>query len=185
MAIQKIEQPEVIQIDETLRLRKYDGVYDFALEWYLDEETVYLVDGKRETYTMSRLKGMYEYLNNAGELYFIEVLENGIYKPIGDVTFWQEDMPIVIGNRAYRGRGIGRRVIFALVQRGKALGYGHLAVGEIYDWNEGSRHCFESVGFAAYERTEKGARYRMELTEGTAKDQNLQSNIAVPQTKLR
>ena len=92
--IQGVEQPEIIQIDNTLRLRKYDGVHDFALEWYLDEETVYLVDGKRDPYTIERLGGMYRYLNNAGELYFIEVFENGTYKPIGDVTFWQEDMPI-------------------------------------------------------------------------------------------
>ena len=35
--IQGIEQPEIIQIDNTLRLRKYDGVHDFALEWYQDE----------------------------------------------------------------------------------------------------------------------------------------------------
>ena len=161
--IQGIEQPEIIQIDNTLRLRKYDGVHDFALEWYQDEETVYLVDGKRDPYTMERLGGMYRYLNNAGELYFIEALENGTYKPIGDVTFWQEDMPIVIGDRDYRGRKIGRRVVSALVKRGVALGYNHLEVGEIYDWNEGSRRCFESVGFQAYEKTEKGAKYRLLL----------------------
>ena len=161
--IQGIEQPEIIQIDNTLRLRKYDGVHDFALEWYQDEETVYLVDGKRDPYTMERLGGMYRYLNNAGELYFIEALENSTYKPIGDVTFWQEDMPIVIGNRDYRGRKIGRRVVSALVKRGVALGYDHLEVGEIYDWNEGSRRCFESVGFQAYEKTEKGAKYRLLL----------------------
>ena len=161
--IQGIEQPALIQIDESLRLRKYDGVHDFALEWYQDEETVYLVDGKRDPYTMERLGGMYRYLNNAGELYFIEALENGTYKPIGDVTFWQEDMPIVIGDRNYRGRKIGRRVVSALVKRGVALGYDHLEVGEIYDWNEGSRRCFESVGFQAYEKTEKGAKYRLLL----------------------
>lgn len=161
MAIQGIEQPALIHVDESLRLRKYDGVYDFALAWYQDEETVYLVDGKRNPYTMSRLKGMYEYLNNAGELYFIEVLENDTYKPIGDVTFWQEDMPIVIGDPNYRGKGIGRRVILALIQRGKMLGYDRLEVGEIYDWNEGSRRCFESVGFTAYRKTEKGYSYRM------------------------
>ena len=161
--IQGIEQPAIIQVDDTLRLRKYDGVHDFALEWYLDEETVYLVDGKRDPYTMERLGGMYRYLNNAGELYFIEALENGTYKPIGDVTFWQEDMPIVIGDRNYRGRKIGRRVVSALVKRGVALGYNHLEVGEIYDWNEGSRRCFESVGFQAYEKTEKGAKYRLLL----------------------
>ena len=163
MAIQGIEQPGVIQIDEFLRLRKYDGVYDFALVWCQDEETVYLVDGKRDPYTMPRLKGMYEYLNNVGELYFIEALVNDTYKPIGDVAFWQEDMPIVIGDPNYRGKGIGRRVILALIQRSKILGYDHLEVGEIYDWNEGSRRCFESVGFTPYEKTEKGHSYRMSL----------------------
>ena len=163
MGIQGIEQPEIIQIDDALRLRKYDGVYDFALAWYQDEETVYLVDGKKDPYTMPRLKGMYEYLNEAGELYFIEVLENGTYKPIGDVTFWQEDMPIVIGDPAYRGRKIGRKVVSVLVQRGKGLGYDYLEVDEIYSWNEGSKRCFENVGFRAYEKTEKGSKYRLTL----------------------
>jgi RimJ/RimL family protein N-acetyltransferase len=163
MAILGIEQPDVIQIDYTLRLRKYDGNHDFALAWYQDEETVWLVDGNRNPYTVERLEGMYRYLNNAGELYFIEVLENGIYKPIGDVTFWQEDMPIVIGDPNYRGKEIGRRVILSLIQRGKMLGYDRLEVGEIYNWNVGSRRCFESVGFTPYEKTEKGHSYRMSL----------------------
>ena len=163
MPIQGVGQPTVIQIDESLRLRKYDGIYDFALEWYRDAETVYLVDGKRDLYTMERLKGMYEFLDDAGELYFIEVLEMGSWKPIGDVTFRQEDMPIVIGDRSYRGRGIGRKVISLLIQRGRELGYGDLAVDEIYDWNEGSRRCFESVGFRAYEKTAKGYRYHLSL----------------------
>ena len=163
MAILGIEQPDVIQIDDTLRLRKYDGNHDFALAWYQDEETVWLVDGNRNPYTVERLEGMYRYLNNAGELYFIEVLENGIYKPIGDVTFWQEDMPIVIGDPNYRGKEIGRRVILSLIQRGKMLGYDRLEVGEIYNWNVGSRRCFESVGFTPYEKTEKGHSYQMIL----------------------
>ena len=163
MAIQGIEQPEIIQIDATLRLRKYDGVHEFALTWYQDEETVWLVDGKRNPYTLERLDGMYHYLDNAGELYFIELLENGTYKPIGDVTFWQEDMPIVIGDPNYRGKGIGRSVILALIQRGRMLGFNRLEVGEIYDWNEGSRRCFESLGFTICRKTEKGHSYRMAL----------------------
>ena len=163
MAIQGIEQPEMIQIDDALRLRKYDGVHDFALGWYQNEETVWLVDGKRNPYTPERLNGMYRYLNEAGELYFIEVCENGAYKPVGDVTFWQEDMPIVIGDPAYRGKGIGRKVISALIERGKELGYDHLTVEEIYDWNIGSRRCFESAGFVACEKSEKGSLYRLTL----------------------
>ena len=163
MGIQGVEQPALIQINESLRLRKYDGVHDFALEWYQDPDTVWLVDGKREPYTVERLDRMYRYLRNAGELYFIEVLESGTYRPIGDVTFWQEDMPIVIGDRNYRGKKIGRKVVSVLVERGKELGYDHLEIGEIYDWNEGSRRCFESVGFVTCEKTEKGSTYRLTL----------------------
>ena len=161
MAIQGIAQPETLRIDESLRLRKYDGIHDFALAWYQDEETVWLVDGNRNPYTLERLGRMYRYLNNTGELYFIEVWENGTYKPVGDVTFWQEDMPIVIGDPAYRGKGIGSKVISALVARGKSLGYDYLCVEEIYDWNEGSRRCFARLGFRPYEKTEKGAKYRL------------------------
>ena len=160
MAMKGIKQPDMIQIDEALRLHKYDGNHDFALTWYQDPQTVWLVDGKREPYTLERLAGMYHYLNEAGELYFIEIMENGTYKPIGDVTFWQEDMPIVIGDPNYRGKGIGLEVILALIERGRELGYGQLAVEEIYDWNTASRRCFEKAGFQAVHNTEKGANYR-------------------------
>lgn len=161
MAIEGIIQPEFIQIDDQLRLRKYDGHHDFAFDWYQDIETVKLVDGVEEPYSWGKLNGMYGYLNNHGELYFIEILEGQEYLPIGDVTFWQEDMPIVIGDRKYRGKGIGGKVVRALIQRGKELGYQTLYVDEIYSFNEGSRRCFEKAGFQAYEETEKGKKYKL------------------------
>ena len=154
---------DTLQIEEALRLRRFDGNYDFAFEWYQDPETVLLVDGKAESYSYETLTNMYNYLNDKGELYFIEVNENGKWKPIGDVTFWQEDMPIVIGEREYRRKGIGKKVVSALVERGKSMGYDKLYVGEIYDFNIGSQKCFESVGFRGYEKTEKGSRYVLEL----------------------
>ena len=40
MPIQGLEQPEIIAIEPTLRLRKFDGRYDFALKWYQDEDVV-------------------------------------------------------------------------------------------------------------------------------------------------
>ena len=154
---------DTLQIEETLRLRRFDGNYDFAFEWYQDPETILLVDGKAEPYSYETLTNMYNYLNGKGELYFIEVNENGKWKPIGDVTFWQEDMPIVIGEREYRRKGIGKKVVSALVERGRTMGYDKLYVGEIYDFNIGSQKCFESVGFRSCEKTEKGSRYVLEL----------------------
>lgn len=157
---------DVLPIDDTLRLRRFDGNYDFAFAWYQDPETVLLVDGKPNPYSYETLTKMYHYLNRKGELYFIEAREEGKWKPIGDVTFWQEDMPIVIGEKEYRGKGIGRKVVAALAERGRAMGYEKLYVAEIYDFNVGSRRCFESVGFTSYERTEKGARYVLDFTTG-------------------
>lgn len=163
MPIAGILQPEIIPVDDTLQLRKFDGDYDVALPWYQDRETVWLVDGKEDPYTPARIKGMYDYLNAHGELYWIEYRQEGTFTPIGDVTFWQEDMPIVIGEKALRGKGIGRRVVAALCRRARELGYQKIYVDEIYDFNTGSRRCFESVGFVPYEKTERGARYVLEL----------------------
>ena len=106
---------------------------------------------------------MYEYLDSHGELYFIEVKENGNFKPIGDVTFWKDDMPITIGDKKYRGRKIGQKVISALVQRGRELGYSSLHVGEIYDYNTASQKCFQSVGFHIKQKTEHGNSYEIKL----------------------
>lgn len=164
MAIEGIIQPEILQIDETIRLRKFDGIYDFAFDWYQDEETVYLVDGVKKPYSQETLKCMYEYLDKHGELYFIEVKEDDRYIPIGDVTFWKEDMPIVIGEKSYRGKGIAKKVIRALIERGKELGYDTLYVSEIYEFNVASRRCFESMGFEAYEKTDKGNRFKLRCT---------------------
>ena len=163
MAIEGMKQPEILWIRDALRLRKFDGVYDFAFDWYQDEETVYLVDGVRKKYSQETLKCMYEYLDKQGELYFIEILENDVFKPIGDVTFWQNDMPIVIGDKSYRGKGIAKQVIGMLIERGKTLGYTELYVSEIYEFNIASRKCFESRGFVAYEKTEKGNRFVLKL----------------------
>lgn len=160
MPISGIEQPEVINITNELRLRKFDDKYSFALAWYQDEETVKLVDGlDAEKYDYDTLRRMYEYLNNIGELYFIEVLENNDFIPVGDVTFSKDDMPIVIGKKNYRGQGIGKKVIEALIERARDLGYQELKVNEIYNYNIASQKLFESCGFKKAEATKNGYSY--------------------------
>lgn len=163
MTINNIKQPDIIEIDSGLRLRKYDGIHNFAFTWYQDLDTVYLVDGEREAYDMEKLQLMYEYLNTHGELYFIEALENDEFIPIGDVTFWQSDMPIVIGDIRYRGMGIGKKVVAKLIERGKSLGYSTLYINEIYKHNIASQNLFKGLGFEEYEETPDGFRYKLVL----------------------
>ena len=68
MPIAGIAQPEIVAVDETIRLRKYDGEHAFALAWYQDPEMVGMVDGVRTPYTMEKLERMYRYLDQKGEL---------------------------------------------------------------------------------------------------------------------
>ena len=161
MPVDGIAQPETVAVDQGLR--RFAPPFDVALVWYLDPEIVYLVDGRLEPYDMEQLTRMYRYLDGAGELYWIEARQGEGWRPIGDVTLCREDMPIVIGDPAFRGKGVGKKVIAALITRGKRLGFTHLAVSEIYDWNTASRRCFEAMGFRACEKTEKGARYRLDF----------------------
>lgn len=164
MPIPGIEQPALLPVDDALRLRRFAGVCPAALGWYQDPETVWLVDGVREPYTAERLAQMYRYLDGMGELYWIEALQSGCFVPVGDVTFWQDDLPIVLGEKALRGQGIGRRVIAALVDRARALGWPELSVREIYRWNTGSQRCFEAAGFRRARPTPQGYSYRLDLT---------------------
>lgn len=165
MPIPGIPQPACLVVGDGLRLRAYDGRFDFALEWYQDPELLYLVDGDTDPYDAERLRRMYEYLNAHGELYFIEVRTGGDWRPIGDVTFWREDIPIVIGERTFRRRGTGRSVISRLTERARELGYREIFVREIYSYNTGSMRAFSAAGFAPYKTTARGSTWRKIFTE--------------------
>lgn len=164
MPIPGVEQPQLLPVGAGLRLRRYDGFNAAALAWYQNSETLWLVDGVRTPYDRRRLEQMYAWLEAHGELYWIEQADaSGCFTLIGDVTFWQHDMPIVIGEPSARGQGVGRQVVRTLIDRGRRLGYRELYVNEIYAWNTASRRLFEAAGFCAYEQTACGARYRLRL----------------------
>lgn len=166
MPIEGIEQPEILLIEKGLRLRKYDGPYSGALAWYQDEETLSLVDGPGWTpYDPAQLSKMYEYLNTAGELYYIEIENNGAHIPIGDVTLCRNDLPIVIGDKAYRGRGIGRKVLLGLIKRAGDLGFETLGVKEIYHHNLASQKLFEGAGFKKSVPSSHGFSYLLKLSQ--------------------
>ncbi|NYV27945.1 GNAT family N-acetyltransferase [Streptobacillus felis] len=163
MPIQGIKQPEILNIDDDLRLVKFHKDFSFALKLYQDLETVWLVDGEKEIYDEALLERMYSYLESIGELYFIYYKIEGEYKPIGDVTFSKEYMPIVIGEKEFRGKGIRKKIISALINRAKDLGYDKIEVNEIYYFNNNSKKLFTSLGFKEHIKRDKGMGYILNL----------------------
>lgn len=59
-------------IDDEIKLVAYYPNYATALEWYQDLELCKQVDNRDTAYDINLLKGMYKYLNNHGDLFYIK-----------------------------------------------------------------------------------------------------------------
>lgn len=179
MPINHISQPEYISLGPGLRLRRFSGLTPAlsasALAWYRNPETARLVDGpSAKPYTPERLERMYSYLHQNGELYWIEEDRGQGFAPIGDVCLLPGgDLPIVVGPEERRGRGIGRRVVRALIARARELDFPAMTVKEIYRYNEGSRRLFLSCGFREGERTPEGSRFVLDLEKAMGDSRRL------------
>ncbi|MFX3619183.1 MAG: GNAT family N-acetyltransferase [Sporolactobacillus sp.] len=157
-------QPDSLPISAKLCLKKFSGIYPEALIWYQDRETLRLVDGPgRAPCTAEILEHMYHYLEQKGELYYIEYKFHQAFIPVGDVTLAPHDLPIVIGRSELRGRGIGYTVIQTLIGRALKLGLSELNVREIYDYNLASQKLFLKCGFERAEQTKLGYAYKRTL----------------------
>jgi RimJ/RimL family protein N-acetyltransferase len=150
MPIKGINQPEIIVIDETLRLKAYDGNYLLAFPWYQDEIVRKFSEGiidpnvqLDENWVAKKLNA----LNSNSELYFIEVNERGIFVAIGDVTLQENNPPIEIGVAKYRGAGIGTKVMKTLIMRAKEIGIKKIYNTGCYADNIASQKMLENAGF--------------------------------------
>ena len=163
-----IEQPDFIQIDHELRLKKYDGNYVQAYPWYQDDVVRKYSEGitdpnKRldENWVAKKLNG----LNSVGELYFIEVLENGKFIAVGDVTLLENNPPIEIGVAKYRGVGIGKKVMTALVERARQIDIKKIYNVGCYEDNIASHKMLLGAGFklVAHDKESRRLVHEIEL----------------------
>ena len=152
MPINGVVQPEIILIEEGLRLRAYDGNFLTGLPWYQSEAVYYNSEGITDPSKIpdeKYVERMYNHFQNSGksELYFIEVMKDGRFIPIGDVALQEENPPIVIGVEEYRGVGIGKKVMTAIIDRARRLGIQKIYGTTIYEYNIASQRLHESLGF--------------------------------------
>jgi RimJ/RimL family protein N-acetyltransferase len=157
--------------DGIARLRPYAGPADdaAALLWYRDPIVLNGSEGSPVPFDPARIANMYAYLAGHGELYMIEVREGSSWRTVGDVTLAPDTLPIVIGDAAWRGRGIGTRALRLLVARAQTLGWPRLVARCVYVDNEASRQLFRRLGFkpVGHGHDQNGREYeRLELLLG-------------------
>jgi RimJ/RimL family protein N-acetyltransferase len=164
--INDVIQPDIINIEENLRIRKpYTGEWGVAVPWYHNPEVMYFSEGvTNKVYEIENINCMYTILSNQGELYYIEVLEDNIWRSIGDVGLSEKNLPIVIGDENYWGRGIGGKVVNVLIDRAKKLGLEKISI-QIFKYNTRSKNLFTSVGFFKVSEDEDSDYFELRLKQ--------------------
>ncbi len=169
MPFSNISQPEIIEIEQGLRLKKFDGNIDKMVEGYHDPVVYQNSEGifdQDKIPDINYIKGMCEYLENVGELYFIQILENCEYSSVGDVTVKAENPPIAIWQEKYRGVGIGSKVMKTVIKRLSTLGYEKITGTSIFKWNTASQKLHENLGFYRVGETERDYIYEYKIGKG-------------------
>lgn len=166
MSIKNIDQPIIIQIDDNLRLIKYNGNYEIALRGYQDpyvyKNSEGIFDDTKKP-DLEYIKGMFKWLNNNGELYYIQVKDGQDYISIGDVTIKDVNPPITIWYEKYRFIGIGTKVMKTVIKRIKELGYEKITGTTIYKWNLSSQRMHEKLGFVKVNENDDEYIYELNL----------------------
>lgn len=133
-------------VNHHLILTPYKSLQEEALDWYADEEIQYLVNGTRKSYSKEQTQQMYEWQKQNGELYYIELMNNGKRKIIGDVWLNTDDFAIVI-DPTYQQHGFGKEIVQFFLKELRNEGKDRMKVAEVYPWNVGSNKLFQRLGF--------------------------------------
>lgn len=131
-----------ITIDSELKLVKYYPNYAVALPWYQDPQLCKQVDNRDTVYDLDLLKAMYQYLNQKGDLFYIEYQNN----LCGDVCLQDDGEINIVVAKPYQNKHVGRRVIGKIIELAKEKEMRELHA-VIYWFNVQSQKMFESAGF--------------------------------------
>lgn len=129
-------------IDHELTLIPYYPNEETALPWYQDRDVCKQVDNMDGVYTPEMLKGMYNYLNTHGCLYYIQY--RGTL--VGDVCLRDNDEVCIVVCKEYQNRHIGRRCVADMIRLAKEKGLRKIKA-HIYSFNTQSQKMFLAAGF--------------------------------------
>jgi len=129
-------------VDDEITLVAYYPNYATALEWYQDLELCKQVDNRDTAYDIKLLKGMYKYLNNHGDLFYIKYKN----RLCGDVCLQPNGEVNIVIAKPFQNKHIGRRVINEIIQLAKEKNIPQLHA-KIYWFNTQSQKMFQSIGF--------------------------------------
>lgn len=130
------------KVSEEISLVPYFDNFEYTLNWYKDFDVCKQVDNIDFVYDIERLKKMYNYLNENGDLYYIEYKN----KLVGDICLTNDSEITIVICKEYQNRHIGRKCVYEILKIAKEKSFKSVKAN-IYTFNEQSQKMFESVGF--------------------------------------
>lgn len=131
-----------ITVDQEIKLVPYYPNYKTALAWYQDLDLCKQVDNRDTVYDLGLLKGMYRYLNQKGDLFYIKYRN----RLCGDVCLQPDGEVNIVVAKPFQNKHIGRRVMDGIIQLAREKGIQELHA-QIYSFNTQSQKMFTSIGF--------------------------------------
>lgn len=131
-----------ITVDQEIKLVGYYPNYKTALAWYQDLDLCKQVDNRDTVYDLGLLKGMYRYLNQKGDLFYIKYRN----RLCGDVCLQPDGEVNIVVAKPFQNKHIGRRVMDGIIQLAREKGIQELHA-QIYSFNTQSQKMFTSIGF--------------------------------------
>jgi RimJ/RimL family protein N-acetyltransferase len=113
-----------------------------CINWYLDIDLCKQIDNVAESYTVDKLKNMYNFLNKNGYVYYIKY-DNRL---CGDVTLQRSGEISIVISKEYQNKHIGRLVVGEIENIAKDLSYNKL-IAKVYNFNNQSLKMFRHCGF--------------------------------------
>ena len=130
------------KVSEEISLVPYFDNFEYTLNWYKDFDVCKQVDNIDFVYDIERLKKMYNYLNENGDLYYIEYKN----KLVGDICLTNDSEITIVICKEYQNKHIGRKCVYEILKIAKEKSFKSVKA-KIYTFNKQSQKMFESVGF--------------------------------------
>ncbi len=133
-------------VDSEINLIPYYPNEAVTFQWYQDKDVCKQVDNIETTYSVEKLRKMYEFLSMHGDCYYIE------YKGtlVGDITLRDNAEIAIVVCKEYQNKHIGRKCVKKILELAKEKGLEQVKAN-IYSFNEQSRKMFLALGFEQVE----------------------------------
>ena len=142
-----------------LKLERFsENDFDNLISWINSKEELIQFAEPIFEFPLSR-KQLQKYISNSNVIAYKVIYANN-HIGHAEINLKERSLPklcrILIGNKNYRGKGLGLQLVELLLQICKEEFNANLVELNVYDWNEKAIKCYERAGFQFNREKQRG-----------------------------